>query len=180
MSIYKTSAYTLKNIMKIYITKKIYYCLMHLVYFILWLQWFSSDTCLHLEYKSHGWIIYVLLSSTGHTWEHIFNSFLEMIRVLINIVKLNPFVENRDEVINDSFLQSILRRSFPLCLIRSSQLSFIHPELYDEERFLICMLPLVFSMCFWQKSLSTHASLFLWSLILLLSTAIQTDSPSCV
>lgn len=38
-----------KNIMTIYITEKFYYWLMHWLYFILWLQWFSSDTYLYLE-----------------------------------------------------------------------------------------------------------------------------------
>lgn len=77
--------------------------------------------------------------------------FRKCVRVWINIVHLNPFVENRDELISDSSLYSILS-VFSLCLIRVSQLSFIHLELYVEDRFFICMTLLVFPMCFRQKS----------------------------
>lgn len=46
-------------------------------------------------------------------------AFLDMIKVLINIMKLNPFVENRDEVISDSSLVKT-EKFLILFLIRSS------------------------------------------------------------
>lgn len=95
--------------------------------------------------------------------------------IVLNAVKLNPFVENRGEAISDSsigniakFLSLFYYKNLSTCLYSS--------WVFDEGRFFICVISLVLPTCFGETSPFSHTILFLSYFILLLRIAIQTAS----
>lgn len=92
------------------------------------------------------------------------------------------FVFRKQRWSNQWFVSTaILGNLFSLCLVRSSQLSFIHSELHNRGWQSFCLHDSTCAACvFWQTFLFNHVECFLQSLILLFSIAVQTSLSSCV
>lgn len=95
--------------------------------------------------------------------------------VLMNVVKLNPFVENRGEAISDSSIGNI-KKFLSLFYYKNLSTCLYSSWVFDEGRFFICMISLVLPMCFGETSPFSHTILSLSYVILLLRIAIQTAS----
>lgn len=94
--------------------------------------------------------------------------------VLMNVVKLNQFVENRGEAISDSSIGNI-EKFLSLFYYKNLSTCLYSSWVFDEGRFFICMISLVLPMCFGETSPFSHTILFL-SYFILLRIAIQTAS----
>lgn len=96
--------------------------------------------------------------------------------VLMNVVKLNPFLENRGEAIHlDSSLGNIAK-FISLFYYKNLSTCLYSSWVFDEERFFICMISLVLPMCLGETSPFSHTILFLSYFVLLLRIAIQAAS----
>ena len=95
--------------------------------------------------------------------------------IVLNVVKLNPFVENKGEAISDSSIGNI-EKFLSLFYYKNLSTCLYSSWVFDEERFFICVILLVLPTCFGETSPFSHTILFLSYFILLLRIAIQTAS----